>query len=955
MAFDLSKNEDFQRLFLLELLVDSVKFDYKKIDLPKTTFDLLKQTCVRFNFLDFPVIEVCEEDFCQTQGDYNTARDIVFRNGKSCFFSLRGLPKKTQCLQLGATIVRQKDEPPPIIMGTTCITLDKGFVDVLNDVSHNTETGEASNSLKDVFPIIDSKGIKIGSLTLLIRLSCFGKAIITHFKIPQEKEAGYMFANTNEPELQMNPAANQMRTPISLGYPVKNNQVSKPDNNVFYSGTNSEAPPGTGIPETVLGSTPMGESYDTAKTSPMIYRGFPNPTPGAQSTSPGDAYSATVPGNFPQATQNNFHGAAPGTFPGISPGTYPGAPQGTFSEAAPGTYAGAPQGTLPGSAQSTYPGTPQGTFPGAAQGTYQVAPQSTFPAAAQGNFTWAQQGTFPGAAPGNFSGTPQGTFPGVAPGTFPGAPQGIFSGAAPGTFPGTATGTYTGLGMFPGAGLGNFPEAASGSFPGNAPVTFPGAGSGTFSGVAPNVYGVHAPGPVYGGATSPLSGAAPGMYPNRSLGTYPGVINVSDMFPSGGTPGGTHMTPAGEPGMPLYNAGLSQYAATYPSEIGMGESMGMYSSTDLESAAIKYNIDNNIRKSYKELSVSINGHEFTINVLRKSRPKKEKPQPLQFCGRIPEIENSDSDETIEEESIGEIEEECQEKGDDEKYEEIPKIEESNLIKKEKKKNIISVPEPPPLVAPTIPQKNAFRLCECDIALPKGFRLPETPTNVKQPNLALPPTPPPSPPDKIPQTQFDSTSQPDSTHAIVKTESPLPPIVSNPVVKEKEKVVKQNKKVEEAPKITYCLQPDCPMGFPWPPNIPQEKRIIKVPCCTQMPMHPASIGLKGDQIIFQMSSGLAPDIDYNQSMLNIDNKDKKSPYVLKLGSSNLPKCKCTKMIFELPVPKLKVKKVEKDETDTQYLESDNPFIETVKVDDGKKKGKGKGKKGAKKGGKKGKKK
>ncbi|XP_024216068.1 uncharacterized protein [Halyomorpha halys] len=871
MGFNLSNNEDFQRLFLLELLVDSVKFDYKKVNLSKSTLELLKQTCVRFNFLNFPVIEVCEEDFCQTQGDYKMVSDILFRNGKSCFFSLRGLPQRVQCLQLGATIVRQKDEPPPIIMGTTCITLDKGFVDVLNDLHHNTETGEASNSLKDVFPIVDTKGIKIGSLALLIRLSSFGKAIITHFKIPQEKEAGYMFANTNEP------GKAQMKTPISLGYPVHNYQVSQPDNNIFYSGVSSGAQPGTGIPETVLGSTPMGESYpseDAQKTSPMIYRGFPNTTPGVQSTFPGDGQGA-FPGNAP----GNFPGATPGTFPGTTPGTFTGA------------------GAAPGN----------------------------FPAAAPDNFHGAAPGNFPGAAPGNF--------PGAAPGNFPGAAPGNFPGAAPGNFPGNAP--------------GNFTVAAQGNFPGVAPGNFPGAAPGTFHGGSTATFDVYETSGFFNGMPTSETNSW-GTTGNRNEGLHSGLPLQS-------------MRPAGEPDIGLYQAAIPQYPPGHP-EIGMGENMGnpQYSPTNLLNTAIKSNIDNNIRKGYKELSVSINGHEFTINILRKSRPKKEKAQPLKICGRIPEIETSDSEESTIQESIDEVEEEYKEKIDEEKDEEIPKIRESNSIKKENKINPKITPEPQPVIAVTVQQNNPFKLCECDIALPKGFRLPEPPAQPTTQSVvataAAPPTPPPTPTEKVPQTQVDSPQQSGSNHAIVKNISPSPPITSMPQFKEKEKLIKKNLiTVEKAPKNIYCLQPDCPMGFPWPPNIPQEKKIIRVPCCSQMPMHPGYIGLNGEQIVFQMSNGLTPDIGYNQNMLNIN--DNKSPYVLKLGSSNLPKCKCTKMIMELPPQKLKVKKIERDDQDTQYLESDIPFLEPVKVDTGKKgkgkkgkekKGKGKGKKGGKKG-------
>lgn len=184
--------DDMEKLFLLELLVDSVQVDYGKFGLGKNDIAKLKQACIRFQFFNYPPLEICEEDFCKTPDDY-TKEKIEFKCGKSCLFSLRGIPPDIRSFDICVSVHRLSECVPPIHLGKTRISLGSSFTNLLTALENDASTGSHSRTSKDTHPLFNDEGEVVGKITAFIRLSCFGKTIITEFQVSGEENKSFLF------------------------------------------------------------------------------------------------------------------------------------------------------------------------------------------------------------------------------------------------------------------------------------------------------------------------------------------------------------------------------------------------------------------------------------------------------------------------------------------------------------------------------------------------------------------------------------------------------------------------------------------------------------------------------------------------------------------------------------------------------------------------------------------
>lgn len=176
-----------ENLFLLEFLVDNVKLNPKcECSAPAG------ETCVSFRFLDNDPLEICERDFVP-QRKYGVDEEFI-KSGKSCLFSLS--PEKAeQCMeQFFIDIFLSKRMPPGwlpevVQFGAASLSITNLFIELINSVQSG-EGGPSAKTLKDEFDIFDAQGSQekesgtvIGQIAVYIRMSCFGKLIVTQFQM----------------------------------------------------------------------------------------------------------------------------------------------------------------------------------------------------------------------------------------------------------------------------------------------------------------------------------------------------------------------------------------------------------------------------------------------------------------------------------------------------------------------------------------------------------------------------------------------------------------------------------------------------------------------------------------------------------------------------------------------------------------------------------------------------
>lgn len=168
-----------ENLFLLEFLVDKVELTRCECDDPKGA------TCVSFQFLDNAPLDVCEDDFASADlcGD-----DSNVKSGKSCLFSLTPQQAEDATRQFDIEVAVFKKMQPgwlpeKVQIGTTLISVVNVFNELIDSIGCGCDTSPCAKTLKDTFKIADTTGSEIGNISVYIRMSCFGKLIVTQFQM----------------------------------------------------------------------------------------------------------------------------------------------------------------------------------------------------------------------------------------------------------------------------------------------------------------------------------------------------------------------------------------------------------------------------------------------------------------------------------------------------------------------------------------------------------------------------------------------------------------------------------------------------------------------------------------------------------------------------------------------------------------------------------------------------
>lgn len=171
---------DTENLFLLEFLVDNIKLEGGGCDCDRPP----GETCVSFQFLDNDPLDVCENDFGSKQKNGNS--DV--KSGKSCLFSLTADQAEDAARQFDVNVsVFRKMKPgwlpETVPIGSTLISVANVFNELLDSVGCGCDSSPCAKTLKDIFPIVNGNNEEIGTVDVYIRMSCFGKLIVTQFQM----------------------------------------------------------------------------------------------------------------------------------------------------------------------------------------------------------------------------------------------------------------------------------------------------------------------------------------------------------------------------------------------------------------------------------------------------------------------------------------------------------------------------------------------------------------------------------------------------------------------------------------------------------------------------------------------------------------------------------------------------------------------------------------------------
>jgi len=187
--------EGLDRLYLFEFLVDKVQLCEAAIQSIPGANEPCHQTCVKFQLLKLPVLEVCEADFCKTEPQPPT--NVSFKSGQSCLFSMPD-PKRCQvsgiCIRV--SVVRKpvvKGAPGKcVLVGESYITLPSNFTCLIN-YDGPQEQAPPSEFVKNIYPLRDGGCVQVGTISLFMRLSNFGNLIITEFQSSPNDPSAYFF------------------------------------------------------------------------------------------------------------------------------------------------------------------------------------------------------------------------------------------------------------------------------------------------------------------------------------------------------------------------------------------------------------------------------------------------------------------------------------------------------------------------------------------------------------------------------------------------------------------------------------------------------------------------------------------------------------------------------------------------------------------------------------------
>lgn len=167
-------------LFLLEVLIDKVIFA------KSSCYDKKLKVSVVIQCLFVDPFEISADEAGCSASRTDGSHVVTLNSGKSCLFSLKEYDILTAMTKFPIKVLVYTYLPcgcssHRIIVGEATIDMTKEFVQARN--KYKEEPNNVSyQALKDSFRIIGADGVETGKIAMFLRISCFGKWIVTRFQ-----------------------------------------------------------------------------------------------------------------------------------------------------------------------------------------------------------------------------------------------------------------------------------------------------------------------------------------------------------------------------------------------------------------------------------------------------------------------------------------------------------------------------------------------------------------------------------------------------------------------------------------------------------------------------------------------------------------------------------------------------------------------------------------------------
>lgn len=167
-------------LFLLEVLIDKIKFA------KSSTYDKKFKISVVIECVFVDPIEISADEPGCNASWIDASHMVTLNSGKSCLFSLKEHDIFTAMRNFPIKITVYTSPPcgcPPhrIVVGDATIDMTKEFVQARNKYKEDPNN-VSYQALRDSFCIFGEEGLETGEVAMFLRISCFGKLIVTRFQ-----------------------------------------------------------------------------------------------------------------------------------------------------------------------------------------------------------------------------------------------------------------------------------------------------------------------------------------------------------------------------------------------------------------------------------------------------------------------------------------------------------------------------------------------------------------------------------------------------------------------------------------------------------------------------------------------------------------------------------------------------------------------------------------------------
>lgn len=180
MACPVLPNISDDGLFLLEVLIDKITF-------PKgSCYDKKNKISVVIQCFFMDSFEISADGAGCNASRTDGSHVINLNSGKSCLFSLKENEILTAVRKLPINVTVYAYLPcgcslHRIVVGEATIDMTKEFVQARIKYKENPNN-VSYQALRDSFRIIGPGGVETGEILMFLRISCFGKLIVTRFQ-----------------------------------------------------------------------------------------------------------------------------------------------------------------------------------------------------------------------------------------------------------------------------------------------------------------------------------------------------------------------------------------------------------------------------------------------------------------------------------------------------------------------------------------------------------------------------------------------------------------------------------------------------------------------------------------------------------------------------------------------------------------------------------------------------